>query len=289
MITYHPICIADGNHRFALEQEGENMLIIIGLNPSTADESHPDQTMQSVLRLINAHGYNGFVMLNLSSERSTKPENMSRTLDREMHERNFQTVVRITNKYPHADVLAAFGNKITIRKYLSFCLDDIWGMLAGEHRCLCIGGQRGITAAGHPRHPLYSGTADGLEPFDMDTYAERMKEQFYGSMQKQGLDHNKIAQAAYDLLATKKDGAILRLTCLIGEIYGKSEPEYSQMNGWISIFKGFYLTVSDYWSIYGEFSKLIHDGNEYISAPPEGQGKYLGPPYATPFELKKRP
>ena len=38
MIEYKPICKAEKNHRFTLEQEGKNVLIVIGLNPSTADE-----------------------------------------------------------------------------------------------------------------------------------------------------------------------------------------------------------------------------------------------------------
>lgn len=59
---------AEGNHRLAIEQEGEIMLIVIGLNPSTADER---PTMKSVLRFVEHEGYDGYVMVNLYSERCT--------------------------------------------------------------------------------------------------------------------------------------------------------------------------------------------------------------------------
>ena len=92
MIDYHPICIASGNHRFALEQPGERVLIVIGVNPSTADENKPDPTMQSVLRFLNSSGYDGFVMLNLSSERCTWPNDLATSIDMDMHKRNMEVV-----------------------------------------------------------------------------------------------------------------------------------------------------------------------------------------------------
>ena len=36
---------AQGDYRFTLEQAGKKMLFVIGLNPSTADESRPDRTV----------------------------------------------------------------------------------------------------------------------------------------------------------------------------------------------------------------------------------------------------
>ena len=287
MITYHPTCIAEGNHRFALEQEGKNVLIVIGLNPSYADESQPDPTMQSILRFINAYGYDGFVMLNLSSERSTIPTNISPTLDTNMQRKNFWTVVNIASKYPNADVLAAFGNNITVRKYLTLCLNDIWEILQGDHQCLRIGGPKGITAAGHPRHPLYSSSSAGMEPFDMDSYVAKMKEKFYGSLAKKGLSLETIAETVYAHLATKHDGLILRFDKLVDEIYGPSEQEFSHFDGWFYIYKGFYLTRRDYLAIYSKFKKILANQAEYSLQLPEGHGRYRGLPYLVSWVLRK--
>ena len=51
-MNYCPTCNetgkSQGDHRFVLEQPGERMLLVVGLNPSTADETHPDPTVRKV-------------------------------------------------------------------------------------------------------------------------------------------------------------------------------------------------------------------------------------------------
>lgn len=170
MIEYHPKCKAKGNHRFALEQPGENVLIVIGVNPSTADETKPDPTMQSVLRFVNNGGYDGFVMLNLSSERSTKPSNLSIAIDEPMHKKNLRVVSQMGKKYPDADILLAFGNNIDRRMYLKLCFFELYRRLSSHRRWLCIGGNECVTKYGHPRHPLYASLKLGLHDFDIDKY-----------------------------------------------------------------------------------------------------------------------
>lgn len=170
MIEYHPRCIAEGNHRFALEQPGERVLIVIGVNPSTADENKPDPTMQSVLRFVNDGGYDGFVMLNLSSERCVDPRNLSSVLDEKMHKENLRVVSQIGEKYPDADILLAFGNNIDRRMYLRYCFFEIYRKLSSHQRWLSIGGDEYVTKYGHPRHPLYASLKLGLHKFDIANY-----------------------------------------------------------------------------------------------------------------------
>ena len=171
MIEYHPVCHAENNHRFALEQEGERVLIIIGVNPSTADEAKPDPTMRSVLRFVNAFGYDGFVMLNLSSERATNPNDLSLNLDMDMHRKNLDWIASYQRKFPDADVLLAFGNHIEKRCYLKyFCIRDIIMTLSPRDRWLSIGGDDCKTKYGHPRHPLYASTKLGIGEFDIKCY-----------------------------------------------------------------------------------------------------------------------
>ena len=170
-MEYHPHCEAEGNHRFALEQEGNHVLFVIGLNPSTADGEKPDQTMRRVISIAEANGYDGYVMLNLSSERATRPKDMAPNLDGEMHRKNMSAISRYAEKYPGADVLLAFGNNIERRNYLSVCFNDILETLSHEKRhWLRVGGPKGITAHYHPMHPLFAKIANGLEPFDAVGY-----------------------------------------------------------------------------------------------------------------------
>ena len=179
MIQYNPICIAEGNHRFALEQEGEKMLIVIGLNPSTADETTPDPTMKSVLRFVEHEGYDGYVMMNLYSERCTKPENLPRSFDKSMHIKNLSIIKRMDAKYPSADVLLCFGNGIYKRMYLEYCFYDIYEALKRHQRWLSIGGEEAKTKYGHPRHPLYASTNLGLKEFDIQEYTRWGKTSWY--------------------------------------------------------------------------------------------------------------
>lgn len=170
MIEYHPICVFEGNHRFALEQAGENVLIVIGVNPSTADENKPDPTMQSVLRFVNAFGYDGFVMLNLSSERTTSPDGLAVSLDASMHRKNLAVITKMGKKYPDAPVLLAYGNLIEKRMYLEACFVAICATFDSNRHWLCIGGTEGMTKYGHPRHPLYASVKMGLCEFDLPAY-----------------------------------------------------------------------------------------------------------------------
>ena len=70
-MQYRPKQIGDAEVRYALIQKGNRMLFVVGLNPSTADTEKPDPTMQSVMRIAEYNGYDGFVMINLYPKRAT--------------------------------------------------------------------------------------------------------------------------------------------------------------------------------------------------------------------------
>ncbi len=52
------------------------LIMFIGLNPSTANETEPDQTIHSVYRISKRLGYGGFYMMNCFPHISTNPENL---------------------------------------------------------------------------------------------------------------------------------------------------------------------------------------------------------------------
>ena len=72
---------AQGDYRFTLEQAGKKMLFVIGLNPSTADESRPDRTVNRIRGFAQGGGYDGFAVFNLSAERSTDKWSLAPQLD----------------------------------------------------------------------------------------------------------------------------------------------------------------------------------------------------------------
>jgi hypothetical protein len=50
--------------------------MFVGLNPSKADETEPDNTVKSVGRICRHNGYGGFYMMNCFPYVSTDPEKL---------------------------------------------------------------------------------------------------------------------------------------------------------------------------------------------------------------------
>lgn len=174
-MTYQPRCVetgkSQGDYRFLLEQAGDKMLVVIGVNPSTADESHPDPTMRRVMGFAEGHGYTGFAMLNLCAQRATRAGDLAPALNEEMHQKNLEVAADLIARYPDADILVAFGNTAAIRPYLKQCFADLHQALGKTTgRWLQLGD---LTKAGYPRHPLYAPYSSALNPFDTQAFLTR--------------------------------------------------------------------------------------------------------------------
>lgn len=68
-----------GQYRYALWRiwdETKPLVMFIGLNPSTANETENDPTIRSVERIAKANGYGGFYMMNCFPFVSTDPKQM---------------------------------------------------------------------------------------------------------------------------------------------------------------------------------------------------------------------
>lgn len=71
----------DRLYRYALSRVWDGrrpMGLIIGLNPSTADESKLDPTLRRCIRFCDREGWGGFWMANLFAVRATKPAAMKK-------------------------------------------------------------------------------------------------------------------------------------------------------------------------------------------------------------------
>ena len=60
-------------YRYVLGTKGEKPLICIGVNPSTAEPDHLDNTLKSVERIALGNGYDSFIMFNVYPQRATRP------------------------------------------------------------------------------------------------------------------------------------------------------------------------------------------------------------------------
>lgn len=134
------------------------MLNVIGLNPSTADETQDDPTIRRCIGFARDWGYHGLVMTNLLGYRATDPKTLD-AVDDPTGPDNWDWLVRCAQDAGF--VLAAWGAHPA-------------GVWASSHAMLrlpwslplyCLG----KTKDGHPRHPLYIAKATQPIPYRVNT------------------------------------------------------------------------------------------------------------------------
>ena len=75
-------------YRYILGTRGQNPLICIGVNPSTAAPDDLDNTLKSVSRIAAGNGFDSWIMFNVYAQRATRPEDMDRELNQVLHRAN---------------------------------------------------------------------------------------------------------------------------------------------------------------------------------------------------------
>ena len=162
-------------YRYILGTRGENPLICIGINPSTAEPDNLDNTLKSVSRIAGGNGFDSWIMFNVYAQRATRPDDMDRELNRELHEENmaaFRYILSNVAQGISPAIWAAWGTIIEKRPYLPGCVRDMVriGEEYGAH-WLCAGK---LSAKGHPHHPLYLCKDEKTESFDIKNYLESL-------------------------------------------------------------------------------------------------------------------
>lgn len=99
------------SHRFALGNVakvtvGTQPLIVIGMNPSHAQQSQADKTVNRVIEASQRHGYTGWVMLNLYPQRSPKPSQLSQ-FDPSLSALNCSAIEQLLLRHGATEVLGA--------------------------------------------------------------------------------------------------------------------------------------------------------------------------------------
>ena len=113
-------------YRYILGTIGKNPLIAIGVNPSTAEPDHLDNTLKSVQRIADFNGYDSFIMFNVYAQRATAPEDMERDCNLQLHRENLKAleyVLQLCAAPP--SIWAAWGTVIEMRAYLPRCVLDM--------------------------------------------------------------------------------------------------------------------------------------------------------------------
>lgn len=159
-------------YRYILGTRGENPLICVGINPSTARPDALDNTLKSVERIALGNGFDSFLMFNVYAQRATSPDDMEHRLNPLLHRENLEAFRYLLRLSPHPAVWAAWGTIIEKRDYLPGCVRDL---LEAGNECgakwYCAGA---VSKKGHPHHPLYLRKDEKLKPFDVNTYLEEI-------------------------------------------------------------------------------------------------------------------
>ena len=157
-------------YRYILGTRGENPLICIGINPSTAEPDNLDNTLKSVERIALGNGFDSFIMFNVYAQRATDPDAMERSCNPLLHRENLEAFRYVLSISQKPAVWAAWGAIIEKRDYLADCVRDM--VQLGQNygaQWYCAGA---ITKKGHPHHPLYLRKDEKLKPFDVEQYLQ---------------------------------------------------------------------------------------------------------------------
>ena len=132
------------DYRYALKREWNLALpkvMIIGLNPSTADASVDDPTIRKCIRMSTNWGYGSMIMVNLFAYRATDPKDLFKA-EKPVGDKNTWHIRNYLNQVDA--VVCAWGNHGNY-------LNRASRVLKWLPPCKAIN----INKTGTPAHPLY--------------------------------------------------------------------------------------------------------------------------------------
>ena len=154
--------------RFIIGKSGKNLLVTVGLNPSTANLLSSDTTATRIERVSELNGYDGFAIINLYPQRSTNPDGLHRHQDKQLISENLKHIRRLLSGQKKPHIWAAWGGDIQKRRYLADSLHQISRVVSRqEGEWFHYGALR---KDGHPRHPSRLSYEWQFCSFDIDTY-----------------------------------------------------------------------------------------------------------------------
>jgi hypothetical protein len=148
-----------GDYRYALWRKWDERLptvLFVGLNPSTADDTHDDPTVRRCIGFAKRWGYGSLALANLFALRATDPRQLRCVSDpvgpdndRWLHALSDEANLRIV-AWGAAPIARARGATILPR------LGEVFAL--------------GTTAGGEPRHPLYIAAAQQVAEYRLPNY-----------------------------------------------------------------------------------------------------------------------
>jgi serine/threonine protein phosphatase 1 len=148
------ICLPlnDTSKRFLLGKKGNQELLAIALNPSTANEVTLDPTSRNIETLALNNNCDGWYMVNLYPGRTSKPEFLPKTPNEVLLKENFSFIENlfVSNDFNITKVLLCWGNEVDSFRYLKESAKTIIAIL-DKYEVSCYFMK--MTRAGNPYHP----------------------------------------------------------------------------------------------------------------------------------------
>ncbi|MEH6745787.1 MAG: DUF1643 domain-containing protein [Maribacter arcticus] len=167
----------DPSYRYVLGNKGDNNILVIALNPSSANVNKHDGTSDNIEKIAKLNGYDGWALFNLSPERTPYPYMLSKKPNDKLFKENRKLLLELIKdeNWKINDVWLAWGNNIGQFSYLKeqaiMIFNDLKDYSLNYH---CIK----ITSKGHPYHPAkqsvnrYMGPLEKIKfiPFGIEFY-----------------------------------------------------------------------------------------------------------------------
>lgn len=160
--------LKDKNYRYVIGQIKEKPLIVIGLNPSTATPSLPDNTYCKIFRLARKNEFDSIIVFNLYPFITKNPKELPQDCDRKIWKHNLEIIKDITGKMNKHTVLCAWGAGVKKRKYLKESIQEIFSLLPENTNWKRID----ESIYNHPQHPLYAEEQTKFNKFEIEKYLE---------------------------------------------------------------------------------------------------------------------
>ena len=149
----------DRTYRYLLTRRWDVLTPVLPwvmLNPSKADAFHPDPTVTRVIGFAKREGYGGIEIGNLRALRATDPHELLGHADPTGPD-NDRVLADLAGMSPV--IVAAWGAHPASADRTAV-VARIFAVAGVQLRCL------GVTAGGHPRHPLYVRADAPLVPWE---------------------------------------------------------------------------------------------------------------------------
>jgi hypothetical protein len=155
---------ACGTYRYTLHRQIPSVLrwikpcLFVMLNPSTADATKDDPTIRRCVSFAKREGCTGMTVVNLFALRATDPAQLGKHADPFGPENAKHLTEQIIEHQQIGIIVAAWGANPMALRYESI---GVLKMALRNAGALCLG----MTAEGHPRHPLYVKNDQPLIPW----------------------------------------------------------------------------------------------------------------------------